>query len=258
MARLGGARHGRAGPGAARHGKAWHGLQWSKKEDYVMETVKEYRIRIKGITALLHHADNVEWADAMEAWRNNPKNKARSKAGDDRTPGFMWIGNLYHDGKRIVIPADNIMVAYRGAGARVPVPGGRSGKTFKQQTQSGMSIKEIFVPLLINGKTIPVAKILSLAKEESFVAHAKLVKSLGFALDVRRAKIRSSKHIRVRPRFDSWEAKFTLSVWDKQITGEIISTLSTFAGSYQGLCDWRPSSASPGAWGRFEAKVEHI
>lgn len=247
-----------ARPGAARLGKARAPMEQTKERNGRMETVREYRVRIKGITALLHHADNVEWADAMEAWRNNPKNKARSKAGDDRTPGFMWIGNLYHDGKRVVIPADNIMVAYRGAGARVPVPGGRSGKTFKQQTQSGMSIKEIFVPVLVDGKAIPVAKILKLANEESFAVHAKLIKSLGFALDVRRAKIGRSKHIRVRPRFDSWEAQFTLSVWDKQITDEIVSTLSTFAGSYQGLCDWRPSSATPGAWGRFEAKVERV
>lgn len=223
------------------------------------EVVREYQIEITGITALLHHADNIEWADfAMEAWRNNPENKARSKAGDDRTPGFMWIGNLYHDGKRVVIPADNIMVAYRGAGARVPVPGGRSGKTFKQQTQSGMTIKEIFIPLLSEGKEIAVEKILQLANEENFATHAKTIKSLGFALDVRRAKIGRAKHIRVRPRFDSWSAKFTLSVWDKQITDEIVSTLSAFAGSYQGLCDWRPSSATPGSWGRFEAKVKRI
>jgi hypothetical protein len=220
--------------------------------------VREYRVKICGTTPLLHHADNVEWSDAMEAWRNNPKNKARTKAGDDRTPGFMWIGRLYHDKKVVCIPADNIMVAYRGAGARVPVPGGRSGKTFKQQTQSGMSINELFVPLFSGKKNIPVSKILSLSSEESFPEHLKAVKSLGFCLDVRRAKIGRAKHIRVRPRFDSWNAVFTLSVWDKQITDEIVVTLSTFAGSHEGICDWRPSSPTPGPWGRFEAKVERI
>ena len=62
--------------------------------------MRTVRIELTGKMPLIMHADNIEWADEMEAWRTNPANKAKSKAGDDRTPPWRWIGSLnYNDPK---------------------------------------------------------------------------------------------------------------------------------------------------------------
>jgi OmcA/MtrC family decaheme c-type cytochrome len=53
--------------------------------------------------------DNIDWADFMEDWKNDPANKKNSKAGDDRSPSWRWLGCVYHDGKVLSIPQANIM-----------------------------------------------------------------------------------------------------------------------------------------------------
>lgn len=91
--------------------------------------MRTYRVTITGTFPLLMHADNIEWADEMEAWKNDPASKKKSKAGDDRSPAHRWIGSVYHDGKVVGIPNDNLMRALMEGGAMVPVPGGKNGKT---------------------------------------------------------------------------------------------------------------------------------
>ena len=54
-------------------------------------------IQLTSKMPMLMHADNIEWADSMEDWKNDPMNKAVSKAGDDRTPPYRWIGCLNYD-----------------------------------------------------------------------------------------------------------------------------------------------------------------
>lgn len=61
-----------------------------------------YKFELMGIPGsdLLLHADDIDWADKLGDWRKDPKNRSISRAGDDRSPGFTWIGSLYHDGER--------------------------------------------------------------------------------------------------------------------------------------------------------------
>src|SRR5688500_18972337 len=66
-------------------------------------------VKIKGVTPLLMHADNIEWADSMDEWNREPGNKATSKAGDDRTPAWRWLGCLNHDSEIVTIPSEYIM-----------------------------------------------------------------------------------------------------------------------------------------------------
>jgi len=218
--------------------------------------MKTYQVEITGTMPLLMHQDNVEWADAMTAWKNDPGNRKKSVAGDDRTPAFRWLGSVYNDGEHVTLPSENLMKALMEGGAMVPVPGGRSGKTFKAQTQSGMMIGEAFWPLRVKGNAIPWANLEALTKEEDYAVHQKTAADLGFMLFLKRVKIGQSKHIRVRPRFDSWSASGTLNVWDEQLTLPVLKDIFVYAGKFKGLCDWRPSSPSkPGSFGMFEAKV---
>lgn len=218
--------------------------------------MRNYAVTITGKTPLLMHHDNIDWSDFMDEWKNNPANKKLSKAGDDRTPAWRWLGCCYHDGQLLGVPQGNIMRAIMEGGAMVPVPGGKNGKTFKSQTQSGMMSVEPFWPLLINGAAIPWAEIEALQKVDKFTEHKAATRELGFELLVKRAKIGATKHVRVRPQFAAgWQIKGTLAVWDEQIDERVLRDILQYAGQYKGLCDWRPGGRTPGPYGTFEAVV---
>lgn len=218
-----------------------------------MATIRRYDVGIEGLSPLLMHWDNIEWADEMDAWKADPANKNASRPGDDRSPAFRWIGSVYHDGSVLCLPADNLMTCMREGGTMVPVPGGRSGKTFKAQTQSGMNVAAAFCPLLVGGGTIPWEPVAALRTETAFARHQAAVHALGFTLFVKRAKVGTTKHIRVRPRFDAWSLALRLDVWDDQLTESVLRDVIAYAGQYKGLGDWRPGSPkSPGSYGMFK------
>ena len=132
-------------------------------------SARRVTVQLNGLTPLLMHADNIDWADEMERWKNDPKNKALSKAGDDRTPVWRWMGCLNYDDPQngvITIPSEYIMRAVMGGAADVPT--GRGKKTFKAQSQSGMMCSEFHWPLLVNGKPIRMADIQALRSFPTF------------------------------------------------------------------------------------------
>ena len=220
--------------------------------------MRHFAITLTGLQPLIMHHDDIEWADQMEAWKLQGENAKKSKAGDDRSPAFRWIGALYHDGERLVIPSENIMRALMEGGAMVLVPGGKRGKTFKAQSQSGILPRERAWPLTVSGQEVPFGPIRDLMEEMDFAVHKERVLDLGFQLFVKRAKIGTSKHIRVRPMFHEWQATGQVTVIDDQITDEALVSILTAAGRHKGLCDWRPSSRTPGTYGTFEAAVERL
>jgi hypothetical protein len=215
-----------------------------------------YRITITGTQPMLHHADSIEWADAMDEWKLDKDSKKGSKAGDDRSPAWRWLGSLYHDGVQVIIPTENIMRCLMEGGAMVPTGSGK--KTFKSQTQSGIQPTSIGWPLLIGGETVPVAKILSLNGEKDFAKHRQAALDHGFSLYLKRAKIGQSKHVRVRPRFEVWGAVGELVVTDEQITDRVMNDITEMAGRYKGLGDWRPGAKTPGPYGMFVAAISRV
>jgi hypothetical protein len=221
--------------------------------------MRTYNVTITGITPLLMHADDVEWADAMNEWKDDPENRKKSKAGDDRTPAWRWIGGLYHDGKHIAMPSDNLMRCMMEGGAMVPVPGGRNGKTFKSQTQSGMMVSEPYWKLQVRtGALVEIAAIDALRKVERFAEHKKAAQDLGFALLVKRARVGASKHIRVRALFSEWSCRGQINVWDEQIDRSVLQQVLAYSGRGKGLCEWRPGGRTPGSFGMFEATVSEV
>ena len=209
---------------------------------------------LTGLMPLLMHADDVEAADELEAWRKDPQNKDRSRAGDDRSPAWTWHNYLYHDGEHISMPSDNLMVALRGAGTQLILKG---QKTYKSLTQSGILIDTEHCQFLCAGKQIPIGKIHAL-HDKTFQDQKAGADKLGFSLFVKRAKVGQSKHVRVRPRFNDWSVRGSLQVSTEDITPDILAMLFDIAGSKCGLCDWRPSSKTPGAFGMFSAEVKIV
>ena len=220
--------------------------------------IRYYDIELIGNQPLIMHSDNIEWADKMEAWKNDKNNKKKSKAGDDRTPAYRWIGYLYHDGDRLTMPTENIMRSMMEGGAMVPVPGGRSGKTFKSQSQSGIMPVEASWPLFVEGKQVPFRPINELMNVESFQDHMSAAEEMGFKLFTKRARVGQQKHIRVRPMFVAWATRDILVVQDDQITQDVLQDILYCSGTYKGLGDWRPGSKTPGTHGTFSANVSLI
>lgn len=218
--------------------------------------MRTVRVRLTGTMPLLMNRDDVEWADMLEEWKNKVKVEDRGKPGDGRTPAFRWIGCLYHDGKVVTMPADNIMSCMRSGGALVLVPGARnSKKTFKAQSQSGILPAEDW-PLLVDGKPVPMAPIKELMDEKDFRVHVMAAREMGFTLFVKRVPVGMSKQIKVRPRFDDWSCEGDLMISDEQITDDILMKILEEAGTRKGLGDWRPGAPkSPGWHGKFEAKI---
>ena len=213
-------------------------------------------VTITGKMPLLMHADNIDWSDQMEEWKNAPENKAKSKAGDDRTPVWRWIGCLNYDDAKtgvVTIPSEYIMRSLMGGGAEVPT--GKGKKTFKAQSQSGLLCKDFHWPLMINGKTISMADIQKCRALKTFKEQVAAAEDLGFSLFVKRAKIGNSKHVRVRPRFDNWSCAGEILIIDEQITRRILQQIGEIAGRLKGLGDWRPGSPTPGPFGMFEFAV---
>lgn len=223
--------------------------------------IRQYQFRLTGMSPLILHADDIEWADFITEWRNDPANSRFQKTkGDDRQPGFTWIGALTHDGTHIALPAENLHRALRDGGSRIPT--GRKTETFKRQSQSGMLPVEGFFPILTaTNQRIPFAPFAAMAKsqERDFRVHRTAAQEHGFQLFVKRAAIGASKHVRVRPMFSQWSLSGTMSVWDETITPHVLQQMFTLTGAQVGVGDWRPSSPkAPGHYGRFEAEVAAI
>jgi hypothetical protein len=234
--------------------------------------MRSYEITIRGISPLLMHHDDIDWADQMEKWKvDNTKAGAKrelSKAGDDRTPAHRWIGSLYkgrvpsEDGvaeEVVAMPVDNIMRAIMGGATTVLIPGRKNGKTFKAESQSGILPDSTVWPLLIDGKIIPYAPIKALLKERDFEKHKEVAEKLGFSLFLKRARVGASKHVRVRPRFEVWALSGILKVRNELITQDVLEAFLERGGSDHGLGDWRPSSPkAPGSYGMFTAAVKPV
>jgi hypothetical protein len=204
------------------------------------------------------HFDNIEGASLIKAWQTDPKNKAVSVKGDDRSPAWTWTTYAYKSGGKLVLPCDNIMTALRSAGTQKEIPGGKHGKTFKDATQYGLLPTETAFDLLIGGKPVPTKKIDELWGDNDFAKHEKFAESLGFKLFAKRAKIGQAKHIRVRPMFDDWSVKGSLIVTEQAITEAVLGDLLFIAGDRAGVGDWRPSSKTPGPFGRFSVTLKRV
>lgn len=224
--------------------------------------MREYQVTLNGLTPLLMHWDNLDWDDELNRWKLDQGKLAAqdrdvSKAGDDRTPAWRWLGSIYHDDERVCIPADNIQTMLRDGAAMMLVSNGGK-KTFKAQSQSGLMPVDAYWPLIVRGQEIPWAPLLALKEEKHFGLHIAKARELGFRLFLKRARIGTSKHVRVRARFDEWKVTGTIRVTDEQITQSILQQFFDLSGRYKGIGDWRPGSKTPGLFGMFEAALGKV
>jgi hypothetical protein len=127
-------------------------------------------------------------------------------------------------------------------------------KTFKEVTQTGILIPTEFLRFECGGKQIPFAAVVAM-RDRSFADQVDAVKKLGFLLFMKRAKIGNSKHVRVRPRFETWSIVGEADIVAQELTIEVLKEIFNLAGRV-GLGDWRPGCKTPGPYGQFEATVK--
>jgi hypothetical protein len=215
----------------------------------------EYEFTLNGLMPLLMHADDVMASDELMAWRKSPKNKSISVPGDDRSPPWSWQTYLYSDGVHIAMPQECLMAAIRYAGAKIISKG---QTTFKAMSQSGLLISSDHCVFTNAGRQIAMADIRSF-QDLPFSEHVSRARKLGFDLSIKRAKVGSSKHVRVRAKFDEWAVSGTIAVNEPAITADVLAQLFEIAGRLAGLGDWRPSAkTSPGPYGMFSAELQPL
>ena len=221
--------------------------------------MKQYSVTLTGLTPLIMHQDNLAFGEKISQWRNDPANKEFSVSGDDRSPAWSWLGYLYHDTRTVGIPSDNLMTMLRQGGAKVRT--GKKSETYKNQTQAGILIDTQQWDILNSkGETIPVKPFYDeCVGNNDFAAHVEMVERYGFELLVKRAKVNTPKHVRVRPFFRDWTASGTLTVIDEKqsgLTERVLDSILNQAGALVGLGDWRPSSPkASGTFGKFSVEV---
>ncbi len=206
---------------------------------------------LAGTTPFLMHADDVEAADTLKAWRSDPANKNISVPGDDRSPPWTWMTYLYSDGKNLSVPSANLMTCLRTAGTKKIM---KRQTTFKEITQSGMFVESEHLEFYNGGKTIKLADATAIRNATAFSDHILHARKFGFELYSKRAVIGKAKHVRTRPRFDRWSIRGSISVFAQEITKEVLSDIFRIAGNV-GLGDWRPGCRTPGPFGMFTAKL---
>ena len=215
-----------------------------------------FDFELVGLTPFLGHADDVEAADDLEAWRKDPGNKSLSKAGDDRSPAWTWLTYAYHDGEYLAMPQENIMASIMKAAANFTMKG---QKSFKAESMASIVIPAEYCRLIGPKGQVSVEKLQAIAQRPKFKEHADAVQDFGFKLFVKRAKVGQSKHVRVRPRFDDWRVEGQIDVDTNEIPEDTFRLIFEYAGNKCGLGDWRPSAPkSPGPYGRFTVKLKAV
>lgn len=210
---------------------------------------------LTGEMPLLMHWDNIDGGDLLKVWRQSPENKNQSVPGDDRTPPWTWHTYLYRDGERVVMPQDNIMAALMSGGTRIIL---KKQKTYKELSQSAILIGAENCQFTFNGGKELTDSQLAEIKDLPFQKQSDAATKMGFRLFCKRAKVNKTKHVRVRPRFESWQVRGELTVLSDDLPFETLDAIFGYAGR-AGLCDWRPSSPTrPGPYGMFTAKVTRL
>lgn len=210
---------------------------------------------LTGEMPLLMHWDNIDGGDELKAWRQASENKNQSTPGDDRSPPWTWHTYLYTDGERVVMPSDNIMSALMNGGTQIIL---KKQKTYKELSQSGILIASEHCQFRFDGDRELTQAQLAELRDMPFAQQSEAARKMGFRLFCKRAKIGQAKHVRVRPRFETWTVRGELTVVSPDISFEVLERIFTYAGK-SGLCDWRPSSPKrPGPYGMFTSVVKKL
>lgn len=187
--------------------------------------MKEYAIKIKGLTPYMQYRMDDEKLEVWEKKRGNIMERPDVSHEDAVRAEYHCHRNK---AGQCYIPADQLRVSMINAGSYVKAKVGGRSKSMK----------------------VIVAATFQPSPEEIILPDYD-------AIDKRSAVNRNVKArvIVVRPKWSEWSAEFVLKVYEDTLTIQTIRQIIEYAGSYVGIGSYRPTCN--GMFGRFEVeKIE--
>lgn len=180
----------------------------------------KYLVTIKGVGGILFN----KMADLSVPETEKANQEKISKIDIERK---MWREKTYFDmGGNVFIPGENIHECMKEGsqywGARIP---GEGKKTYTDVVKSAVIVEDMALGINKDSdKLIPFGK------------------SAGSSGGGRKG----NKVYKIRPMLNPWGGSYVMHVFDARLTTAVLRTIITYAGTFRGLCDWRPT------YGRFE------
>lgn len=182
--------------------------------------MKQFRIKIKGISPYMQHRMDDEKLDQWEKKRGKIMERPELSHDDSVRAEY----HCYRDESgRCYIPSDQIRGSLIGGGSYMKAKVGGKSKSMK----------------------IIVAATFEPSEERIFIPDYDQVDKRSTINRNVKARV-----IVIRPKWSNWEAEFTLKVHEDTLTLQTIKELFSFAGQYVGIGSFRPTNN--GLFGRFE------
>jgi hypothetical protein len=190
------------------------------------------RTRLEGRSALLLH--NIQLADPDNQWTRQIAaiTRKRTKTEEDRQEiaRLEWLGSLYVNEGRIVIPISNIRRCFQEA-AKVT----RQGKQVNRAVVAADAL--IYTPLVFEGQNRRIEE---------------LVGDTNYR-DTTLVGIAGSRTVRVRPIFRTWGLNVEWELLTEVLDFDAFKAIAVLAGKVEGLGDNRSNG-----YGRFELTAQVV
>jgi hypothetical protein len=190
-------------------------------------TPKKYVVTIQGTGGILFNK-------MPDLSISKTEKKAQAKEDLTEKERKVWREKLYFDkDNRLYIPGENIHESFiEGSaywGEKV-----EGNKRFTDLVKSAIIAESLYLGINKDSDTI--------------IPFGKAVNG-----NPSRGKKSGCKVYKIRPLLNPWGGSFIVHVFDQRISLNILKTIVTFAGTFKGLCDWRP------VYGRYElVSIEEV
>lgn len=171
---------------------------------------RKIKVTIKGIRSYMQHRRPLQKEEAdkitatIKILQKNPWDMNASQQ-EAELGAYKNLDGKYY------IPAEHLQESLTSAGARIQVKG-QGKRTYKDYMKSYVIVDPDEIVLTPQQ----------------------------FTLDRRYVKVMRAGIMRNRPRFDSWQATFTLIITDPSLPVETIKEILEIAGARVGIGDYRP------------------
>lgn len=141
----------------------------------------------------------------------------------------LWRTKLYVEGTNLIVPGENLHECMKEAakywGMTIP---GEGKKTYTDVIKSAVVVENIYLNISPNDK-------------DNIVPLGKMVNG-----NPSKGKSSGCKVYKIRPLVQNWKGTCILHIFDARLTESVLRTILSYAGTFKGLCNWRP------IYGRFE------
>lgn len=184
--------------------------------------MRAFEVMISGLSPYMQHRMDDQ---KLEVWEKN-RGKIMERPELSHTDNVRAEYHCYRNSDDVCfIPSDQLKGAFINAGSYIKSKVGGRSKSMKQ------IVAAMFI---VTPDEIPLQNYDSVDKRSAVNRNVK------------------ARVVVVRPKWNTWQATFTLIVQDDSITVETIENIIHYAGNYVGIGSFRPTNN--GMFGRFEVK----